>query len=171
MGLIGSSAPSRTVANRGIASGQSIVQREPHASGSRGRFRITSTVARRHPVVNVEGSGCRPSRTLPHAQGPASGSLQGRNPQEARHCRCRSLYGDCGRAQRGVWDARAAAWTDRTVRQRGRRRSERPDNGAEVIGSQGGVPSGCRPSAPVENQRVTVAVRRTAMMALTTYRS
>src|SRR5579872_6050943 len=42
---------------------------------------------------NVEGSGCRPSRTMPRVLGPASGSLQGRNPREAALWRCRDRYG------------------------------------------------------------------------------
>lgn len=45
----------------------------------------------------VEGYGCRPVANACHGRlGPASGSLQGRNPRELGHRRCGLLYGDCG---------------------------------------------------------------------------
>lgn len=37
-----------------------------------------------------------PHGRAPRAPGPASGSLQGRNPREMGHRRCGVLYGDCG---------------------------------------------------------------------------
>ena len=37
-----------------------------------------------------------PTMGAPRAQGPAYGSLQGRNPREVGHQRCGLLYGDCG---------------------------------------------------------------------------
>ena len=51
---------------------------------------------RRLKFAIVEGSGCRPSRTVPLAPWPASGSLQGRNPREVDRWRCGDRYGYLG---------------------------------------------------------------------------
>ena len=64
--------------------------------------RIRAALLRLLTAASVEGSGCRPSRTMPRAPGPASGSLQGRNPREVERWRCRDRYGDLG-----TWSRRA----------------------------------------------------------------
>ena len=83
--------------SRGHARGGRASRACTHKSPSQVRFRANRTLSRhRRMTESVQGSGCRPSRTMPRAPGPASGSLQGRNPREVERWRCRDRYGYLG---------------------------------------------------------------------------
>ena len=83
--------------------------------------KFTARLAWSLTVSIVEGSGCRPHTDDATGTGPASGSLQGRNPREGKRSRCGWLYGDCGRAWDCRWgaavvsEARAPAWNRRSA--------------------------------------------------------
>ena len=112
-----------------------------------------------------------PHGRAPRAPGPASGSLQGRNPREVGHGGFSELYGDCGFAPASTADVADGEPVMAQLRSRSRSASGRFNRHVDSNRERFTAMIGHGEALPVGDQRCDPAFRRASSAVVMTYRS